>query len=100
MFAKDRYYFFDRQPLTASNEEDIWSIPASKANNGIDTAPFPEELVKRCLALGCKPSGKVLDPFVGSGTTLKAALESGRPATGVELNRDFATYAAEQLQTL
>ena len=100
MFAKSRYYYFNRQPLKDHDEEDIWSIPASKANNGVDTAPFPEELVKRCLEIGCKPDGVVLDPFAGSGTTLKTALESGRAATGIDLNPEFCVYAAEQLQNL
>jgi DNA modification methylase len=100
MFAKSRYYYFNRQPLKDHDEEDIWSIPASKANNGVDTAPFPEELVKRCLEIGCKPGGSVLDPFAGSGTTLKTALESGRPATGIDLNPEFCEYAAEQLRGL
>lgn len=97
MFAKERYYYFNRKPLQDSNEEDIWSIPASKASNGIDTAPFPQELVERCLSIGCRPEGSVLDPFMGSGTTLKAALESGRSATGIELHPEFAGYAREQL---
>ena len=100
MFAKSRYYYFNRQSLKDHDEEDIWSIPASKANNGVDTAPFPEELVERCLEIGCKPGGAVLDPFVGSGTTLKVALESGRPATGIDLKLEFCEYAAEQLQNL
>lgn len=100
MFAKSRYYYFNRQPLKDHDEEDIWSIPASKANNGVDTAPFPQELVERCLEIGCKPGGAVLDPFAGSGTTLKAAVESGRPATGIDLNPEFCEYAAEQLRGL
>lgn len=100
MFAKSRYYYFNRQPLKDHDEEDIWEIPASKANNGVDTAPFPKELVERCLEIGCKPGGAVLDPFAGRGTTLKAALESGRPATGIDLNSEFCEYAAEQLQSL
>lgn len=100
IFAKSRYYYFNRQPLKDHDEEDIWSIPASKANNGIDTAPFPEELVERCLEIGCKPGGSVLDPFTGSGTTLKAALRSGRSATGIELNSEFCEYATKQLREL
>ena len=100
MFAKSRYYYFNRQPLKDHDEEDIWSIPASRMNNSVDTAPFPKELVERCLEIGCKPGGAVLDPFVGSGTTLRVALESGRRATGIDLNLKFCEYAAKQLQNL
>lgn len=100
MFSKDRYYYFDRQPLKDHDEEDIWSIPASKVSNGIDTAPFPEELVARCLEIGCKPGGVVLDPFAGSGTTLKVAIETSRSAVGIELNDEFAQYISQVLSGL
>jgi DNA modification methylase len=99
MLAKSRFYHFDRQELKDKDEEDIWSIRASKTN-GIDTAPFPEELVERCLKIGCIPGGKVLDPFVGSGTTAKVALESCRSATGIELNSEFSEYAVKKLREL
>ena len=51
MFAKDRFYYFNRQPLVDKDfDEDVWAILARpKANNGIDTAPYPDELVERCL---------------------------------------------------
>ncbi|MDZ4752428.1 MAG: DNA methyltransferase [Flavobacteriales bacterium] len=100
MFSKERFYYFDRNPLQEHDEEDIWSIPASKTNNGIDTAPFPEELVARCLEIGCRPGGTVLDPFSGSGTTLKVAIQSGRSATGIELNQEFCEYAVRQLRQI
>jgi site-specific DNA-methyltransferase (adenine-specific) len=48
---------------------------------------------------GCEaPSrpGLVLDPFVGSGTTLKVARELGRDGLGIELNADFAQLARER----
>ncbi|HKQ22948.1 MAG TPA: site-specific DNA-methyltransferase [Burkholderiales bacterium] len=100
MFAKNRKYYFDRRPLIDQKvEEDMWTIMARpKSTNGIDTAPFPDELVQRCLDIGCKPDGAVLDPFCGSGTTLRVALTSGRRASGIDLNRAFCEYAARELQ--
>ncbi len=94
MFAKDRKYDFDRQPLIENNfDEDVWTIAARPKNpEGIDTAPYPDELVKRCLEIGCPSSGSVLDPFAGAGTTLRVAVESGRPATGIDLNPAFCKY--------
>lgn len=46
MFAKERKYFFNRQPLiTQDVDEDVWTIAARpKQANGLDTAPFLEEL--------------------------------------------------------
>jgi DNA modification methylase len=99
MFAKHREYYFDRQPLIDKNiDEDVWTIaPRPKATEGIDTAPYPDELVERCLAIGCRPKGSVLDPFAGSGTTLRVAVESGRPATGIDLNSTFCEYMVNEL---
>ena len=99
MFAKDRKYYFNKQPLIDQKvEEDMWTIAAKpKSANGIDTAPYPDELVKRCLEIGCQPEGTVLDPFMGSGTTLRVALAMGHSAIGIELNRDFCLHTVEQL---
>jgi len=100
MFAKSRNYFFNRQALAdVVVEEDVWTIAARpKPTNGIDTAPFPDELVERCLKIGCPPGGRVLDPFAGSGTTLRVALASGRCATGIDLHADFCRYMVDQLR--
>jgi DNA modification methylase len=99
MFVKDRRYYFDRQPLIDKKvEEDMWTIAARpKPTNGIDTAPYPDELVQRCLDIGCPSDGAVLDPFAGSGTTLRVAVKSGRPATGIDLNPAFCRYMANEL---
>ena len=101
MFVKDRKYYFDRQPLVHANTEDLWVINARpKPTNGIDTAPFPDELAKRCLDIGCPSEGLVLDPFAGGGTTLRVAVNSGRSATGIELNPGFCKFMIEHLQKL
>lgn len=102
MFAHSRKYFFNKQPLIDQKvEEDMWTIAARpKAGNGLDTAPYPDELVKRCLQIGCPEGGAVLDPFVGSGTTTRVAVSMGRPAIGIDLNREFCIYSANQLRSL
>ena len=102
MFAKGRRYFFNKQALVDQKvEEDMWTIGARpKAGNGLDTAPYPDELVARCLQIGCPPNGIVLDPFLGSGTTMRVALSRGHPAIGIDLNREFCLYAVKEMQTL
>lgn len=101
MFAKDRHYFFDKEPLRVKHiDEDVWTIPPRSKNNGkVDSAPYPEELVERCLSIGCPDGGSVLDPFVGSGTTMHVALAKGHPVVGIELNADFCKYILKTLQT-
>lgn len=101
MLVKDRKYYFNKQPLIDKKvEEDMWTIAAKPKSNGLDTAPYPDELVQRCLEIGCPPSGTVLDPFVGGGTTVRVALSMGHPAIGIELNPEFCQYSAQQLDIL
>ena len=102
MLAKDRRYFFDKQPLIDKEvDQDVWTIAARpKLASKLNTAPFPDDLVYRCLQIGCKKGGTVLDPFAGTGTTIRVALSSGFSAIGIDLNDNFCSYAAEQITAL
>lgn len=97
LFAKSRHYFFDKSRLP-DFQEDVWSIPVQTKLNGVkNTAPFPDKLVEQCLSVGCPPGGTVLDPFCGSGTTMRVALREGHPAIGIELNESFCDHIREEL---
>jgi DNA modification methylase len=99
MFSKRATYRFYREAL--GGEEDVWTIPThSKNTNKSLTAFFPDRLVARCLNIGCVPGGRVLDPFAGTGTVLRAALASGRPAVGIELSERFCKVMAESLRKM
>jgi DNA modification methylase len=101
MFTKNRRYYFNRAVLEKEEIEDMWTISARpKPTNGIDTASFPDELVQRCLDIGCPSEGIVLDPFAGGGTTLRVALQSGRSAVGIDLNPEYCCYTANTLYNL
>ncbi len=102
MLAKRPRYYFNKQPLIDRGiEEDMWTISTQpKSTNGLDTAPFPDELVERCLEIGCRERGVVLDPFVGSGTTVRVALQSGRSGIGIDLNKRFCEFSAGSLDQL
>lgn len=95
MFSKGPKYYFNREGL--NGEEDVWTISARPKNPYAHCAPFPEELVRRCLDCGCPEGGVVCDPFLGSGTTALAALKSGRSAIGIELNASFAEQAEKRI---
>ncbi len=101
MFAKDRKYYFNRQPfIDKQMDEDVWTIMPRPSGTKINTAPYPDELVSRCLAIGCPNGGTVLDPFVGSGTTMKVSLENGYHAIGIDLSQKFCQYVLKVLEDL
>ncbi len=102
ILAKNRRYYFHKKPLIDKKiDEDLWTIAAQpKPTDGLDTAPFPDELVERCLEIGCLEGGIVLDPFVGSGTTVRVAISTGRSGIGIDLNREFCLYAVESLRSI
>jgi hypothetical protein len=60
-------------------------------------AMFPEELPRRLIKMFTFAGDTVLDPFLGSGTTVKAALELNRNALGYEINENFLAIMNEKL---
>lgn len=58
--------------------------------------PKPLSLMKRCVSW-CPPDWTILDPFMGSGTTLRAAKDLGRRAIGVEIEERYCEVAAKRL---
>ena len=60
-------------------------------------AMFPEELPRRLIKMFTFIGDTVLDPFLGSGTTVKVALELQRNAIGYEINKDFLEIIKEKI---
>ena len=94
LISKSRRYWFDRTTLP---EESVWHIEPERATRE-HCAPFPTELVRRCVRAGCSPGGVVLDPFIGSGTTALVADRLGRDCIGVELNPAYAEMARRRIE--
>lgn len=65
------------------------------AKERVHVTQKPESLIAELLTVA--PPGTVLDPFMGSGTTLKAAKDSGRGAVGIEIDEDYCRIATERL---
>lgn len=84
LFAKSQQYFFNK----IAGISTIWEIQYDK-ESAWHPAPFPLELAKRAIRLGCPEGGIVIDPFAGSGTTLIAARNLGRMFIGADINSDF-----------
>ena len=58
---------------------------------------MPEEIVKRCVRMFTYVDDIVLDPFTGSGTTLKVAKELGRKYIGYEIYEHYSGVINEKL---
>ena len=64
-------------------------------------AVFPVRVIKELVRLLCPPDGLVLDPYLGSGSTIIAALLEGRSCIGIDINEPYCISARERvLQTL
>lgn len=65
-----------------------WNFPGEKQRDG-HIAMFPLELPRRLIKMFSFADEVVLDPFAGSGTTIRAAMELGRRGVGYEINQEF-----------
>jgi len=72
----------------------VWSITHRGSKH---TATFPRKLIEVPIHAACPPNGLVLDPFVGSGTTARIALEGGRNYVGIDLNPKSIEMALESV---
>ena len=88
-------YFYDLDAVEPG-ARDVVSVGVKSGGNG-HSATFPEELVRPRIASSSPPAGLVVDPFCGTGSTLKVATELGRRALGVELSPSFAGAVARDL---
>jgi modification methylase len=72
---------------------DLWPIPAESARRVGHPAPFPVELPEQLIRLYTFADDLVLDPFMGSGSTLVAAARLGRRYVGYDLDPAYVELA-------
>jgi DNA modification methylase len=94
---------------TIPNEDTIehsWRIiPAGQKMGGFETAdavqehvaPFPENLIEPYIQSMCPPNGTVLEPFLGSGTTMRLSIINKRSCIGIELNPKYVAMAKKRI---
>jgi site-specific DNA-methyltransferase (adenine-specific) len=73
---------------------------ATESGNKNHSAAYPEALPEWFIKLFTKEGDVVLDPFLGSGTTCKVALELNRNSVGIELNGEYYKQTEEKLKGL
>lgn len=97
--ADERIYVLGR-PKVWHNEgmTTVWRITVPE--HGIDhPCPFPIEIPARCMRLFSDPGDVVIDPYMGSGTTLRAAKMLKRRAIGIEVSERYCEVAARSLES-
>ena len=76
---------------------DVWEIPPAHAAHVGHPAPFPLELPGRLIQLYTYEQDLVLDPFMGSGSTLVAAARANRRAVGYDIDPTYVALAERRL---
>ena len=103
-FSKGR---FDRVPKGESDisrdefmaaTKSIWEIPPESARRVGHPAPFPAKLAERFIKLYTFKDELVLDPFMGSGSTAVAAVQSGRKWVGYDTNADYCKLTRHRVR--
>ena len=74
---------------------DVWRFPIER--NRKHPAQKPLAMMSQIVRVSSRPGDLVVDPFMGSGTTLRAAKDLGRRAIGIEIDERYCEIAAKRL---
>lgn len=105
---KDETYVSLQDIFKTKNVGNVWEIPFNSGKEAISFAKketkskwghsgFPVELPKACILLSTNKGDTVLDPFMGSGTTGVASVQTDRNFIGIELNTDYYKISDERI---
>jgi DNA modification methylase len=102
-FSKERWDRGKKGVSTISRDEfmeatlSVWNLAPESAKRVSHPAPFPVALPKRFIQLYTYLGDVVLDPFLGSGSTAVAAVETGRRYVGYDIDGAYVEAAAERI---
>lgn len=85
------------------NPSDVWEIPNVKNNHvekTIHPCQFPVELVERLVLSMTDPQDSVLDPYVGVGSAVVAAVKNGRHGYGCDVVQEYINVAWDRIHAL
>ena len=106
IFSKDDFKMqSDNRVSTITSSEftqytkSLWTFPTISAKRAGHPAPFPAELPSRLIKLYTFLGDVVLDPFLGSGTTCKAAKALGRNSIGYEIDEGYKPLIEKSIES-
>jgi site-specific DNA-methyltransferase (adenine-specific) len=76
----------------------VWSFNGESRSRVGHPAPFPVELPRRCIKLFSYVGDSILDPFLGSGTTLLACLDTKRSGVGMDIDGKYCELAGNRIR--
>lgn len=77
----------------------MWTFMGASKKRIKHPAPFPVELPRRCIKLFSFVGDTVIDPFLGSGSTLIACIKAKRKGIGIEIDKGYCELAKHRLVT-
>ena len=94
-------YYRKRNNMAGAKPGDVWQfshVHYCAAERLPHPTQKPEALLERIVKASSNPGDVVLDPFLGSGTTVRVASVLGRAAAGIEINPDYIEMAQARLK--
>ena len=93
----ERYGFTIIRIYGRKMKRDVIESPVESLPGNGHPAIFPVKVVRELIRLLCPPNGQVLDPYLGSGSTMVAALMEGRSCIGIDISQDYCDSARERV---
>jgi site-specific DNA-methyltransferase (adenine-specific) len=75
----------------------VWNFMGESKRKIGHPSPFPVQLPRRCIKLFSYTGDTILDPFLGSGSTLVACLQTERKGVGIEIDLNYCELAKQRL---
>jgi site-specific DNA-methyltransferase (adenine-specific) len=96
---EERGFYFLKYHPNGSKPGDVWDIiPEDTQKREAHFAPYPEDLCKRPILATCPNGGIVLDPFCGTGTTMKVARSLERKSVGIDVAEEYIRLAERRFE--
>ncbi len=94
-FYSTRAYFDNAH----DNMTDVWDFPRVTGEERHEHAtPKPVAMIQRCIKSSSPDGGLLLEPFLGSGTTMVAAQNLGRKCYGIEISPDYCAVILQRMK--